>query len=299
MLYLLYALNALLMIGMPIALGVWLARKTRAPWSLFGIGAVTFIGSQVVHIPLNAGLTALFKAVWPAAQPQPWHIPFNAVVLGLTAGLCEETARYIGYRWMARKARAWRDALMLGAGHGGTESIILGVLAGISFVSLAAARQMDLAAQGLTGERLALAQHQIAAYWSAPWYMALMGAVERLSAIVIQVSLAVMVLQVFTRNDWRWLVRRHRLSPGRRWNGGGWAAIQVARAGHRSDGRPPGARQPGDHPGCARAASRSSRQRPHPSRRRARRRFRGRNRARGLMCRINLIAPGIHKADDD
>jgi len=206
MLYLLYALNALLMIGMPVALGVWLARKTRAPWSLFGIGAITFIGSQVVHLPLNAGLTALFKVIWPSAQPQPWHIPFNAVVLGLTAGLCEETARYIGYRWMARKARAWRDALMLGAGHGGAESIVLGLLAGVSFVSLAAARQMDLAAQGLTGERLALAQQQIAAYWSAPWYLALMGAVERLFAIVIQVSLAVIVLQAFTRNDWRWLV---------------------------------------------------------------------------------------------
>jgi len=25
--------------------------QTKAPWLLFGIGAVTFIGSQVVHIP--------------------------------------------------------------------------------------------------------------------------------------------------------------------------------------------------------------------------------------------------------
>ena len=206
MLYLLYSLNALLMIGMPIALGVWLARMLKAPWRLFGIGAVTFVGSQVVHIPLNIGLTALFKAIWPSVQPQPWHIPFNAIVLGLTAGLCEETARYIGYRWLANKARSWRDALMLGAGHGGTEAIILGILAGLSFLSMAAARQMDLTAQGLTGERLAQAQQQLAAYWGAPWYMAVMGAVERLFALVIQIGLAVLVLQVFTRNDWRWLV---------------------------------------------------------------------------------------------
>ena len=206
MLYLLYPLNALLMIGLPIALGVWLARKAHAPWLLFGIGAATFVGSQVVHIPLNIGLTALFKAIWPSAQPQPWHIPFNAVVLGLTAGLCEEAARYTGYRWLAKKARYWRDALMLGAGHGGTEAIITGTLAGLALLNMAVARRMDLAAQGLTGERLALAQQQITAYWSAPWYMALMGAVERLFAIVIQVSLAVLVLQVFTRDDWRWLV---------------------------------------------------------------------------------------------
>jgi len=207
-LYILYPLNALLMIAMPIALGVWLARNAQARWMLFCIGAATFIGSQVVHIPLNYGLTALFAAIWPSAQPQPWHIPFNAIVLGLTAGLCEETARYIGYWWLARKARtfAWRDALMLGAGHGGTEAIIFGLLVGMTFVSMVAVRQMDLAASGLTGKTLELAQQQIATYWSAPWYMALMGALERLFALTIQVSLAVLVLQVFTRSDWRWLL---------------------------------------------------------------------------------------------
>lgn len=206
MLYILYPLNALLMIGMPIALAAWLARKTKAVWLLFGVGAVTFVGSQVVHLPLNWGLTVLFKAIWPFTQPQGWHIPFNAIVLGFTAGLCEETARYISYRWLAKKARYWRDALMLGAGHGGTEAIIFGALAGLSFVSLVAARQMDLASQGLTGETLARAQEQIAAYWSAPWYMAILGAVERLFALSVQISLAVLVLQVFTRNDWRWLI---------------------------------------------------------------------------------------------
>jgi uncharacterized membrane protein YhfC len=208
MLYILYPLNALLMIAMPIALAVWLARKAKAPWRLFGVGAVTFIGSQVVHLPLNTGLTALFRIIWPSAsaQPQWWYLPFNALVLGFTAGLCEETARYVGYRWLAKKARAYRDALMLGAGHGGTEAIILGSLSGLAFISMAAARQTDLAARGLSGQTLALAQQQIAAYWSAAWYMALLGAVERLFAVTIQVSLAVLVLQVFARQDWRWLV---------------------------------------------------------------------------------------------
>ncbi len=194
------------MIGMPIALGVWLARKTKALWRLFGIGAVTFIGSQIVHIPLNYGLTALFKAIWPSAQPQAWHIPFNAIILGLTAGLCEETARYIGYRWLAIKSRHWRDALMLGAGHGGTEAIILGLLVGVTFVNMVVMRPMDLTQLGLTGQTLAVAQQQIAAYWGASWYMAPLGVVERLFALSVQVSLAVLVLQVFTRNDWRWLV---------------------------------------------------------------------------------------------
>ncbi len=87
MLYILYPLSALLMIALPVVLARVLVNKTRAPWALFGLGAVTFIGSQLVHLPLNAQLTEFFKCLWPNAAPQPWHIPFNAVVLGLTAGV--------------------------------------------------------------------------------------------------------------------------------------------------------------------------------------------------------------------
>jgi len=205
MLYILYSLDALLMIAMPIALGVWLARKTQAPWWLFGVGAVTFVGSQVVHIPLNGGLTLLFKVIWPSTQSQGWHIPFNAVVLGLTAGMCEETARYVGYRWLVKNARRWRDALMLGAGHGGIEAIILGAYVGLVFVNMVALRQMDLTTLGLTGQALAKTQQDVAAYWSAPWYLVLLGAVERLFSLTVHVSLSVMVLQVFTRRNWIWL----------------------------------------------------------------------------------------------
>jgi uncharacterized membrane protein YhfC len=194
------------MIAMPVALAVWLARKTNAPWLLFGIGAVTFLGSQVVHLPLNAGLTLLLKAMWPSPQPQWWHVPFNAVVLGLTAGLCEETARYIGYRWLAKKARAYRDALMLGTGHGGIEAILLGGYVALTFVNMVALRQMDLTTSGLTGDALAKTRSSVAAFWSAPAYLVMLGAVERLFSLIVHISLSVMVLQVFTRRNGSWLV---------------------------------------------------------------------------------------------
>jgi uncharacterized membrane protein YhfC len=148
----------------------------------------------------------LFRAVWPSMQPQSWHIPFNAIVLGLTAGLCEETARYVGYRWIAKKARYWRDALMLGAGHGGIEAIFLGGYVALTFVNMMVLRQTDLATLGLTGDALAKAQRDVAAFWSAPAYLVLLGAVERLFSLTVHVSLSVMVLQVFTRRNWGWLV---------------------------------------------------------------------------------------------
>jgi uncharacterized membrane protein YhfC len=206
MLEFLYPLNALLMIAMPIMLGVILAKRAKASWSLFGVGALAFIASQIVHLPLNFGLTRLFAAILPITTPQPWMIPFNAVVLGLTAGLCEETARYLALRWVVPRARSFRDALMLGAGHGGIEAILLGLLTGFAFIQMMTLRQTGLDSLGLTGQQLAQAQQQIAAYWSAPAYMVMLGAVERFFAIILHLSLSVIVMQVFLRRQWRWLV---------------------------------------------------------------------------------------------
>ena len=39
-------LNCLLMIAMPIALGIYLVRRTGQRWKLFLVGAVLFVGSS-------------------------------------------------------------------------------------------------------------------------------------------------------------------------------------------------------------------------------------------------------------
>ena len=62
-----------------------------------------------------------------------------AVFLGLSAGVFEETARYLTYRFWAKDARSWSRGLMLGAGHGGSEAILVGALAAVNFVALLAA----------------------------------------------------------------------------------------------------------------------------------------------------------------
>ena len=206
MLYFIHALNALLMIVMPILLGVFLARRLGLKWSLYAVGAVTFVASQVVHIPLNIGLTALFANEILPAPPAAWRLPFNAVVLGLTAGLCEEIARYLVYRSWIKSARTWREALMFGAGHGGIEAVITGALVGVAFVQLAALRYVDVSTLPIPADQQALAAKQIAEYWLAPWYASLLGAVERAFALCFHLSAAVLVLQAVARRNLLWLV---------------------------------------------------------------------------------------------
>jgi uncharacterized membrane protein YhfC len=42
-------------------------------------------------------------------------------------------------------------------------------------------------------------------FWSVSWYDSLLGAVERFFALPIQIALTILVLQVFTRGQSRWL----------------------------------------------------------------------------------------------
>ncbi len=205
MLYVTYALNFLLMIGLPLLLGFFLWKRLGTPWRLFGVGAVTFIASQVVHLPLLWGLTALFQQGLLPPVPQAYKLIFNAVVLGLMAGLCEELARYLVLRFWIKSTRTWRGALMFGAGHGGIEAILFGLLAGLSFVNMVGLRTMDLSTLPLGASQAALLAKQVAAYWAAPWYASLLGAVERVFAICFHLSATLLVLQVFTRQNRLWL----------------------------------------------------------------------------------------------
>lgn len=199
-----YTLNALLMILLPIGLGWWVQRRWQLPWRLLGVGALTFVGSQAVRLPLLMALTGLFATLWPDFPPE-WATPFNLVTLSLSAGLFEEGARYVGYRWLAKEARSWQEAVGLGAGHGGIEAILLGGLTGFTLAQMLALRNTDLSALPIPAEQLPLIISQVEAFWSTEWYLSLLGAVERGFALILHITLSVMVLQVFVRGQQRWL----------------------------------------------------------------------------------------------
>jgi uncharacterized membrane protein YhfC len=206
MLILAYILNPLLMLILPLALGLFLTRRLGLPWRLFFIGAATFIASQVVHLPLNAGLDRLFDAGVLPAPPEAYRLLFNAVLLGFTAGLCEETARYVVYRWWIRGARTWRAALLFGAGHGGVESIITGVLVAFGVINIVVLSNVDVSTLGLPPDQLAELEQQLALALGQPWYAPLLGALERVFAMTFHLSAAVLVLQVFRRRNLLWLL---------------------------------------------------------------------------------------------
>jgi uncharacterized membrane protein YhfC len=203
-LYITYTLNGLLMIILAVLLSSYLVRHFKTGWRLIWIGGATFILSQVGHIPFNSLLFSLFNRGILPTPPDEYLLIFNSILLGLSAGLWEEGANYITFRWWAKDARSWGKSLVLGSGHGGAEAIILGILALFTLFQMVALRSTDLS-KIIPPEQLGLAQQQVTAFWSAPWYATLLGAVERAFTLVFHLSASVIILQVFTRRQIRWL----------------------------------------------------------------------------------------------
>jgi uncharacterized membrane protein YhfC len=203
-----YVLSFVAMIVLPILLGFWLVRRFRLSWKLLLAGALTFIASQVLHIPLVLGLTAAFKNGMLPAIAAAWALLFNAVLLGLLAGIFEETARYILFKYLLKSSHTWEEGLVVGAGHGGIEALLIGVSAAFAFFTMLVYRSVDLSTiPTIPAEQLELAKQQVSAYWSAPVYMAFLGLVERVFAICLHLALSIMVLYSVAQRKplWFWL----------------------------------------------------------------------------------------------
>jgi uncharacterized membrane protein YhfC len=179
-----------LMILLPLALGWWVWRRYGIGWRVFAIGAVTFVLSQVVHLPLNYALGLLGGGRGVALWPLPWV----ALMAGLTSGVCEEGARWLVLRYWLRDTRGWAGALQFGAGHGGVEAIITGLLAALGMVSALA---MSLSGQSIP---------ELAAYWQIPWYEFILAGLERAFALGAHIGMAMLVMRAVMTRRVVWLL---------------------------------------------------------------------------------------------
>ncbi|VAW43302.1 hypothetical protein MNBD_CHLOROFLEXI01-3560 [hydrothermal vent metagenome] len=201
MVVVLLGLNFLLMLILPALLGRLVSSWRQVGWRLFGIGAATFILSQIAHIPFN----------WLILQRLEWidleNLVFLALFLGLSAGMFEETARYLVYRYWAKDARSWGKGLMLGVGHGGIEAILIGVSGLINFTVLLGLKNGQFAGilASVPEDQLYLVDEQINTLFNVPISMALLGATERIFALMFHLSASLLVMQVFVRQQVRWL----------------------------------------------------------------------------------------------
>jgi uncharacterized membrane protein YhfC len=205
-LYLTYPLAIVIIFSMAIGLGIYLKSRFRLTWRLYIIGAAVFLLSQVFHIPFNILVGLLMQRGSLPSPPPEYTVLTQIIFLGLSAGIFEEGARYLMYRFWTKDARSWSKGLMLGAGHGGggEAMIFIGLIMVVNFLVMLALRHSDLSGV-VSHTQLELAEQQVNAFWSMTWYDSLLPAVERAFAIVLHLSLSILVLQVFIRRQVYWL----------------------------------------------------------------------------------------------
>lgn len=194
MLPLTYTITIGFILLFPTALAILLRRRFRLPWLMFVVGLLTFPASQVVHIPLNNWLEDI--GLLPALPATGTDLIFAAIILGLSAGLCEEAARALGFWWL-RQNRRPEDGLMAGLGHGGIEAMFFGgVLMAASVTTLWFYKSVGVTTLDLSATQFEVLTRQMDQIFSTP-INAFLPVIERLLAMTLHVILSLLVLQSF------------------------------------------------------------------------------------------------------
>ncbi len=205
----LFFAQGMLVLAGVIVLAIVLHRRLPAMWRSWVWGALSFIASQAVRLPLLLAFTAFLQItnLIPRNTDPNLVFAFNLIVLSLTSGLFEETARYVVLRFLAKESRGWREAVMFGAGAGGIEAILLVALTAFSnaFVLMNADALMAQTQAAAPAQAGALAQ-QISALRAVSVPIIGASLFERIFAIIIQIGLSVMVMQAVQGRGMKWLL---------------------------------------------------------------------------------------------
>ncbi|QSQ13294.1 YhfC family intramembrane metalloprotease [Myxococcus landrumensis] len=188
---------------MPLALALWARRRLGVAWKVVGWGALTFALSQLLtRLPM---VQVLGLVLTPALKDSQVLETLWLLFLCLTAGLFEETARLWVFGRPLKDFRRWRDAVGLGVGHGGLESALL--VAGMTVMGLfamATLAHMDPATLSLPPDKLDAVVKAKQSFAELRWWSPLLGAYERVGALVAQIALSLLVLQRYVRGSLRW-----------------------------------------------------------------------------------------------
>jgi uncharacterized membrane protein YhfC len=126
-------------IAVPVILACFIVKRFGLRWMIFLYGAMFFIISQIIHIPLLYFIQPAYTSWLMSATSNPALILGGlAIFLGLLAGIIEEIIRYLALsRFFPKKSLdlTRERTLLFGTGWGGIESIFVALTLLTTFIS--------------------------------------------------------------------------------------------------------------------------------------------------------------------
>lgn len=201
------SVNAVAGIAIPVALAWWMVARKGARLSTILTAAGTFIVFALV-------LEAIVHQVvlkGPHGSAILGNTLYYALYGGLAAGIFEEAGRFVAMRFLMKKEpTAALPGVAYGIGHGGAEMMLI---FGITMISnlvisiLINISQPDTLFSQVPGEAGAQLEAQIAQLENFNIGSGLIGLWERVSALVLQLGLSMMVWTAVRKGGrWLWLL---------------------------------------------------------------------------------------------
>jgi uncharacterized membrane protein YhfC len=191
----------------PFVLGYFLIKKYQLSWKVYIVAAISFILVQLVHTPLVFVMQQPVTYYLSQAFPdKTMSMAVYAVILGLLAGIFEELGRFIifGRFFIGNKMPlSIQNGMLFGAGWGGVESMIIGLLMLLTLFSYLFAapltddqiNEVNLSMNGtLTSEKVDELNSQMNVLMALTPLDILPGMAERIFAITLHITWSVMVL---------------------------------------------------------------------------------------------------------
>jgi uncharacterized membrane protein YhfC len=198
-------ISAVLSILVPVATFLYFKKKHKINWKPLLIGLLIFlVFSQVIGNSVNAVVLRLNGTSAEFFSSNPY---FYAAYGSLSSGIFEEVGRFIGFAFLLKMYRDWKDGVSYGIGHGGLEAILIGGFAGIQnfmMANLINSGGMEQMSQ-MGGEQAAAligVRDQLVGTSSE---MFLLGGFERIMVFALQIALSLLVLYGVKNNKIQYL----------------------------------------------------------------------------------------------
>ncbi len=184
-----YIIAIIIEIGLPLLLAIYFWKKYRVSWAIFFLGMALFLLS-LLRIPLNNLLNSVISLNFRGDLA----VILTALILSFTAGLFEEGVRVLAFGAII-KQRSYEKGIMYGIGHGGggESMIFVGVTVLINFIIYKFFPHI-------------LPYNIISQFENIAWYLPMIGALERIFAIIIQISLSVLVIYAFIKRKYYFIL---------------------------------------------------------------------------------------------